>query len=177
MIRGLSNGGAYVKVGFIEEGPGGQEHSNGMSHGEIAMVHEFGSPTMNIPERPFVGPSIVENESTYVRMLTRLIKAVISSVRPLHGAALAAWKSGGMRPRTSMTLERALGLLGLQASTDIKKRVTQGEPISPPNAPSVAARKQRMGAGVVRTLVDTGRMIAAVSWAVFIGSSEKDRGP
>ncbi len=67
------------------------------------------------------------------------------------------------------TVEQVFNLMGLTLSTDIKKAVTSGTPIPPPNAPSTARRKRRGKAGIIRTLIDTGRMVASVSWAYVTG--------
>ena len=70
-----------------------------------------------------------------------------------------------------LTVDKALNVLGAKYSAEVKNTVTQGEQIQPPNAPSTLARKMaktRAGAAnAVRTLIDTGRMIGAVTWATF----------
>ena len=70
-----------------------------------------------------------------------------------------------------LTVDKALNVLGAKYSAAVKNTVTQGEQIQPPNAPSTLARKMaktRAGAtNAARTLIDTGRMIGAVTWATF----------
>jgi len=72
-----------------------------------------------------------------------------------------------------ITVDKALNVLGAKYSAEVKNTVTQGEQIQPPNAPSTLARKlaktREGAANGVRTLIDTGRMVGAVTWATFGG--------
>ena len=107
-----------------------------------------------------------------------------------------------------LTLSAAIDLVGMKAAADVKKRVTAGAEIPPPNAPSTVAQKLLKGAwkrkerreasrakagkavypqtakaeaaqwardkaaaatGKVRTLIDSARMVGAVTWAAIMG--------
>ena len=68
------------------------------------------------------------------------------------GAAIFA---GRMDPR------RGLELLGAFAAAEVKKTITAGAGVPPPNAPSTIAKK-----GSDRPLVDTGRLLGAIQWEI-----------
>lgn len=151
----LASGTTTVKVGLIE---GGRERdpADGVTNAQLGAIHEFGSS--NVPARPWLLPAIKKNHDKYV-----------ATIRTIATQILAG----------KMTTVRGLNLLGAMAATDVKNYVTQGTPIPPPNAPSTLWRKvkgargmDRLDAAVgqVRTLVDTGRMIGAVTWRVVRGA-------
>jgi hypothetical protein len=159
-----SNEGAHVKAGVLGDAAAA-ENSDGMTNAQLAAIHEFGAPKANIPQRSWIRSTFDNNRLQYLAMLALLLKAFYEGKMPL---------------------ERVLGLVGAKMSADIKNRVTRGEPIPPPNAPSVLRRKLKKGGakirnaqgrfskegGPVRTLIDTGRMVASVSWQVVMGSSK-----
>jgi hypothetical protein len=164
------SGGAYVKVGIL----GGSDDRGGLHHkdadgkaspltiGEIAVVNEFGTEDGHIPARSFV-------RSTFDRMRAELqadaFKLLLKIVLD-----------------RKMTVEDALNILGLKLATGIKKTITEGAGVAPPNAPSTAkakvpasskgAKRQKAIDGA-RPLVDTGAMLAALSWAVVLGTVTK----
>lgn len=145
-------GGLYLKVGFLDDGS--REPDSDITLAALAAVHEYGYPEGKIPARPFVGPSWDENRAKYERTAAKLLRRF----------------SGG-----NLDLESALGVLGAVIATDMRDYVVKGAPIAPENAPSVKARKEARarrrapdeGPGLgVRTLVDTGRMMASITWVV-----------
>ena len=146
---------SYVKVGVLDEGKGSEVRDGGLTNAELVVVHEFGSSDGRIPERSFVRSTLAAERENYVRLLADLLRGIYDQ---------------------RLTVEKALNVLGARMATDIKKRVTAGEPIPPPNAPSTEAHKRRGKSGVIRTLVDTGRMIAAVSWLVVLQGSARAGG-
>lgn len=131
----------YVKVGVLG---GAKDARQGGEIGnvELAMIHEFGSPKAGIPERSFIRSTFEMGKAGYVADFRRLLVAVVEG---------------------KMTVPRALGLMGLKISSDIKKRVTSGTGIPPPNAPSTIAAK-----GSSRPLIDTGRLVNSVSHEVVM---------
>lgn len=160
-LKALKDG-SHVKVGVLDDGGAGSEQREGsLSNAQIAAIHEFGSSDGRIPERSFIRSTFNEKRAEYVGDLKTLLLAVV---------------------KNTMTLEKALDILGAKIAADIKNRVTAGAPIPPPNAPSTAARKVGKGRGLkrgvqgpvfVRTLIDTGRMIASVTWAYVRGTGSK----
>jgi len=69
--------------------------------------------------------------------------------------------------RQKMTLRQMFDIVGLQAANDIKKGVVSGDGIPPPLKPETIRRKKSS-----RPLVDTGRMIGAVTWATMVRGSK-----
>lgn len=124
----------------------------------LAAIHEFGAPAAGIPERSFIRAYFRENEKEVGEFIAKVAKTYVQ---------------GGI------TLERALNLIGTWAAAQIKKYVTTN-PIfytggELENAESTR-RAKNLRAGQPedaegRALIDTGRMIAAISWEVFTGSS------
>lgn len=157
-MREAKDGGSYAKVGLI--GTSGEEvhpteHGEQMTNAQLAAIHEYG--TARIPQRSFIG-------STFDLQRQALWNVLQQGIRGVYDGKL--------------TVKQALGLAGLKLATEIKKRVTSGEGIPPPNAPSTLARKLAKGAwnsgggGSPRTLIDTGRLINAVSWQVITGGGK-----
>lgn len=152
LVKSIKKDAHRIKVGVLDDGGAGSEvRDGGYSNAEIAAIHEFGSADGRIPERSFIRSTFEANREKYQANLKTLLRQVLDG---------------------KQTIPNAFNLIGARIAADIKKRVTTGAPIPPPNAPAVAARKARLGknGGVVRTLVDTGRMIASVTWAYLKGS-------
>lgn len=128
----------YVKVGVLDDGgPGSEKSKTGLTVARIAAIHEFGSG--KIPERSFMRSTFAEQRPKYVRAIRGLIRdALLGKIAPVQ----------------------TLQTLGLRLASDMKRKITAGDGVPPPNAPSTISRK-----GSFRTLVDTGRMLAAITWA------------
>jgi hypothetical protein len=132
---------AHAKVGVLSEKGGDAAHGDGdITMTELMAIHEFGSEAANIPERAPIRTTFAENEGETVEICAKLSKAVVT---------------GGMPAR------KALGLLGAWGAAQVKKRITEGEHLPPPNAPATIARK-----GSERPLVDTGRLVGAINYEV-----------
>lgn len=150
LAKSLAADDVHVRVGVLDDGRAGSEDHGGITTGQLAVAMEFGTAT--IPARSWVG-------LTFDRARTE----VQADMRTLLGHIVDG----------KITVDKALNVLGAKYSATVKNTVTQGEQIPPPNAPSTIARKlakTREGASnAVRTLIDTGRMIGAVTWATFGG--------
>lgn len=131
--------GAHVKVGILAS-KGGNEDRDGISMVELAAIHEFGSPAAGVPERSFIRRTVAEKQDLIAKLTAKLAKRVVEKNFPIA---------------------QALGVLGTVVAAEIKKTVTVGAGVPPKNAPSTIARK-----GSDRPLIDTGRMIDAVSHEV-----------
>lgn len=103
---------------------------------EIATFHEFG---IGVPERSWLRGWFDENRESIKREIRKAGKAVIE---------------GRLEPAA------ALDLLGQKFVGDIKARISSGADFEP-LAESTIARK-----GSTRPLIDTGRMIGAISHEV-----------
>lgn len=131
-----------VKVGIV--GSAAQnEVEPGITLARIAGVHEFGAAirqrwgVLYIPERSFIRSTVAKNNN-YASLIARVVGLVVDGKR---------------------TEEQALNIIGARASADMKRTITAGIP--PPNAPATIERK-----GSSKPLIDTGRLLNAISWSV-----------
>jgi HK97 gp10 family phage protein len=135
---------------------------------QVGIFNEFGTSTQ--PARPFIRPAFEQNRAAYMEILRRLVQQSVYQ---------------GKMPFT-----RALGIIGSKMAADMKKYVTAGSPIPPPNAPKYfqekvergyhklnkrrSNAKQPISEGPIpppRTLVDTGRMVGSITYAVIAKST------
>lgn len=172
--QALTVGDAYVVAGFTGDAAQKKGSNGRPSSVELGLIHEFGAPEVGVPARPFILASFQKHRAEYRRMLEVAVRKGIAAgvVSGTKGAA---------------EYLRLLNLIGLKMATDMKAYVTQGPPIPPPNAPATLARKMRKGswkkrampaldefgrlkepgaAGTPRPLVDTGRMVGSITWAL-----------
>lgn len=148
----------YAKFGLL----GNDVAVEGVTNAEVGAANEYGTRTQ--PARPFLAPSAKQNEKKYFAsmrgLLTRLIK------NPTM-AGQSEFLTGFQR-------------IALAASVDVKNFITRGAPVPPPNSPKTVAKKIALAfsnskneadghrrAGMLRTLVDTGRMVQAITWTVL----------
>lgn len=126
-----------AKVGVLQDG---SVDEGGMSMVELAAIHEFGAPGANIPERSFIRSTFAAKQRQAASMAERLAKAIV-----LKG----------------MPVRQALGLMGAWGAAEVKRTITTGDGVPPPLKPATIARK-----GSTRPLVDTGRLLASITWEV-----------
>jgi hypothetical protein len=140
---------SYANVGVLADDSKGEEVPAGsdLTVAEIAVVNEFGTKDGRIPSRSFVRSAFDEQRETLAEIGKKL---------------LSSWLVG------ETTLEKALDLLGSKLSTEIKKKITTGAGVPPPNAPSTIKAK-----GSSRPLVDEAKMVGAVTWANTIGGKRE----
>ncbi len=127
-----------VRVGvFADQRGGGEPRGDKLTNVEIAAIHEYGSADGRVPQRSFIRSTFKDHEAEYEKLTAKVLKGVVEGKIPL--------KTG-------------LDLLGSKMVADVNKKVrTVGVP--PPLSPVTIARK-----GSSRALIDTGRMLAAVTW-------------
>ncbi len=144
---------SVAKVGILAA-KGGDQTVAGTSITmiELAAIHEFGSPEAGIVQRSFIRSTFAREAQAMAELCGKLVTKVI------YG----------------MPLERALGILGAwgaaQIKTTIRERNTTG-PEDQANRPSTIAKK-----GSSTPLVDTGRLINAISWSVWLGANRDAEG-
>lgn len=144
-------GKARVKVGILSDSSKGGLHEVGpdgkaspLTVAEVAAILHFGTRDGTIPARPFLEMALNAKREE--------LKAT--------GAVLMAGVIFG-----KMDLNTALNIMGAFLAAAAKATVVAGVP--PPNAPSVARAKQRRGSkGVSKPLIDTGRLIGAITWQI-----------
>lgn len=150
LAKSLAADDVHVRVGVLDDGRAGSEDRGGITTGQLAVAMEFG--TSHVPARSWLGLTF-----------DRARAEVQADMRQLLGRVVDG----------KITVDKALNVLGAKYSAAVKNTVTQGEQIQPPNAPSTLARKlaktREGAANGVRTLIDTGRMVGAVTWATFGG--------
>ena len=127
-----------VKAGIL----GGATSADGKNIAEYAAYNEFG--TKNIPARPFMRTVAKERPKVWVGQMVRKIRG--NATKP------EAWKG-------------ALVLAGESMKSDIQYSIQAGK--WTPNAPATVAAKARKGKTEPdHPLIDTGQMLAAVSYEV-----------
>jgi len=114
----------------------GSDNAEGESIAEYAAYNEFG--TEKIPERSFMRSAFDENVNDLSRQLDR---------------SYAQIQAG------TMTVYKALGLVGLRHQDQIQHKIDTNVP--PPNAPATIAAK-----GSSHTLIDTGAMRASIRYII-----------
>lgn len=124
-----------VNVGF----PGGEDHGGSdLTVAQVARIHEFGAPSAGIPERPFLRVAIDKNRGKYVR---------------INRESVLGMSSG------RLSMEQALGRLGVAAKADVQVEITTGN--FAPLKPETIARK-----GSSKPLIDSGQMRQSVTWEI-----------
>jgi hypothetical protein len=69
-IARVASGGKKVRIGFLRSAV----YPDSTPVAMVAAVQEFGSPTMNIPSRPFMRNTISEKSSGWPATMARLLK-------------------------------------------------------------------------------------------------------
>lgn len=135
LAKKLGDDTSAVRVGVLSNG----QHSSGISLVELAVIHEFGSPAANIPERSFIRASLTDSPEIS-RIMTALAKSIFEDIN---------------------THRQALEILGFQATAHVKNFVKQGPHLEPALKPATVKAK-----GSTRPLVDKGQLINSVSHQV-----------
>lgn len=140
----------HARVGLLD-GKGGEEtRDGGLTNAQIGGVHEFGSSAAHVPERSFLRRTVYESGR---EVLLRTAKMVAQRIYA-----------------NNMPVETGLNILGSVGAAEVKKTITQGEGVPPPNAPATVARK-----GSSRPLVDTGRMVQSITWDVQMDGEKGEK--
>jgi hypothetical protein len=138
-----------VKVGVF--GKANRRRGEGASrigNVELAVIHEYGAPAANIQARSFIYSTLHANRRQYAQQLQKLM---------------------GKVAKNEMSAAQALDILGLKVANDCKTRISQGA-IRQNLAPStIAARRRKFGAGVIRALNDTSQLKNSITHAVSRG--------
>lgn len=136
-----------VKAGVLASSPEATANRDGVSNVQLALIHEYGAPARNIPERSFVRSTFTLMRAKYVeKVKAYLVKGVYSGKR---------------------TYLEFLGLIGLRMAADMKARFTDSSNGWPANAPSTIAAK-----GSSKPLIDTGALRASISHQVVPVNSQ-----
>lgn len=117
-----------VKVGLPK---GSNDYPDGTSVIMVGTVHEFGSESRGIPQRSYLRSTMIEKKRDYKKLFEKL------SLRIIRG----------------MEVKKALGIIGLQAQTDVQDKI---ETISSPPL------KYREG----NPLINTGHLRQSITYEV-----------
>lgn len=127
----------YVKAGYpMESQKTSDKHGDALTVLEIALVHEFGSPEQNIPERSHVRAAADEGREELNKLTERLVKQIYDG---------------------SMTVEAALDILGLKMVSQIQAKIRKG-PFQPLKQQTIDRK------GSNKPLIDTAQMLNSVTF-------------
>jgi len=104
----------------------------------IAMVHEFGSPSKNIPARSFLRSTVLEQADKYAQIIGETIPNAVAS---------------------GMSIEDAYAGLGTVAMNDVKRKIANG-----PFAPLKDTTVKRKGSS--KPLIDDGDLRKSIKYEV-----------
>jgi hypothetical protein len=172
-LKSIQTDKSYVKAGLLS-GKAGKprkgEKAN-LTSVQIGIWNEFGSD--RVPARPFIRPSFEANRARYLELLTVLVRQAVYAGK--------------------MPFAKALAIIGQKMAADMKKYVTAGPPIPPPNEEHYFQEKVERGYHKIakrrraaakagkpvpegpmlppRTLVDTGMMVNSITYGVVLKST------
>lgn len=148
MVDKLTNGlaGKEVQVGYFE----GINYEDGTPVAYVATIQEFGAPSQNIPPRPTMGPTVIENQDHYTKQLGAAAKVVMDGKM-----------NGG----------DALQLIGDEVAGDIREHISK---LTSPALAKGTILARAVGAKhgeinsptIAKPLIDTGQMLNSVQSAV-----------
>lgn len=157
---------SHVLVGVIAKKGGDEAHADSdITMIELAAIHEFGA-TVNLGARTRVSDR-KQLPATTIRIPQR------SFIRSTFKRADVTREMGELCAKLTskviqgMPLKQALGLLGAWGTAKVKDTINTRQTVGPdpqPNAASTIAAK-----GSDLPLVDTGRLINAITWLVKLG--------
>lgn len=135
-------GRAHVRAGVVGQEAHRQHAGSNLTIGQLAILHELGNPSTNLPARSFVR-STLENATVaaeFAVLETKLVGQVIAGV---------------------LDRDTALRQLGTWISDKIRQRILAGE-IRPSLAPATVARK----GGESRPLVESFELVEAIGYEI-----------
>lgn len=136
--RQLAAGRHTVRVGVF----GGTAGAPGdmFTMAALLATHEYGSRDGHSPARRPVRRTLEEKRSELVAFMAQLAEQIVAG---------------------RLTIDRALEAIGQWVSAAIKRTITDGVGLSPPNAPATIDKKDSD-----RPLVDNGRLVPAITYQV-----------
>lgn len=145
--------GKQVKIGWFESAV----YPDGTKVAEVAAIQEFGSPSRNIPPRPFMRPTVMREGRNWIKLL--------------HDGAKAVLKG-------TYTATEVMKAVGHKAKDDVQYSIdlVLSPPLSPKTIRKRALRRalRRKGQPVITTsitkpLIDTQKMQASCMYVVEDG--------
>lgn len=134
-----------AKVGWFDSA----RYDDGTPVAYIAAIQEFGVPEKNIPPRPFMRPTVSEQQETWSKLAESGARSVLKGNTDIHNV-----------------MTKIAG----KAASDIQTTITK---VTSPalNPKTVAARLRKRADGktvgnLTKPLVDSGLMLASVTFKV-----------
>jgi hypothetical protein len=115
-----------------------------INNATLARIHDKGSPSQNIPARPFMEPGIHDVQEPIEKKLLGAGQAVLDN--------------------NPVKAEQNLHAVGLLAQNGIRKRINSNIP--PPLKPATLAARRRRGRTGTRTLIDSSQMRSSVTYVL-----------
>ena len=150
--------GAAVFVGIASGSKGDARSDGGPSNHGLGFIHEYGSPSRNIPARPFLIPGVRNASEKAVKKMQGAIKA------GLHGDRIA--------------MDALLEQAGMIAVSGAKKEISSGnfEPLKPStlrnrhrSRMTKGKRENELKGEDVRPLINTGALRDSIDYIVVKG--------
>ena len=143
-LRTLERSQVLVGVPAEKAGRDPSKQKGTINNAALGYIHNYGSPTANIPPRPFLEPGIKDNQN---------------SITPYLGKAAAAAISGN-----PLGVQKHLTSAGIKAVSGVKRKIDVG-PFVPLKPGTLAARRRRGRTGT-KPLLDTGQLRNAISFVI-----------
>jgi phage gpG-like protein len=115
-----------------------------VNNATLAYIHDKGSPSQNIPARPFMEPGIKDVQVQIEQKLLSAGQAVLEN--------------------DPVKAEQKLEAVGLIAQNGIRNKINSNIP--PPLKPATLAARRRRGRTGTRTLIDTGSLRNSITYVV-----------
>lgn len=153
--------GAAVFVGIASGSKGDARTDGGPKNHELGFIHEYGSPSRNIPARPFLIPGVRNASAKAVKKMQGAIKA------GLHGDRIA--------------MDALLEQAGMIAVSGAKKEISSGnfEPLKPStlrnrhrSRMTKGKRENELKGEDVRPLINTGALRDSIDYIVVKGKGK-----
>ena len=134
-----------AQVGF----PSGKNYPDGTSIAQVAAQNEFGAPAKRIPPRPFMRPTIKQQQDNWSKQIAGGVKQVVLG---------------------KMTAFDVLFAVGDLAANDMKAKIA--DIYSPALSPYTIAKRLEKGNTSTKPLIDTSLMLSYLQHGVAKEGSE-----
>lgn len=130
---------AAIKVGVPKSTGSAIHEDSSITIAGLAMVHEFGSPARNIPERSFIRSTVQAKRNIIKKLFIQQGKKIMDG---------------------QVSTKDGLSIVGEFMQGEIKKTIVALK--TPPNKPSTIKKK-----GSSNPLVDTGQLLQSIKYEVI----------
>jgi hypothetical protein len=126
------------------QGKDAERSDGGLTNAQIGTFHEFGAPSVGLPQRSFLRGTLDENREKYAHLIKNGLGRVVDG---------------------KLTVAQVLGLVGERIVADVRKRIKTG--IAPALKAATLRRKTRKDGAVASTpLILTGQLLRAITWVI-----------